>query len=110
MGGRARVLTSAEHVRLWANVLNPSFSERLTCDPALSFDPHRSLLDNCWHSELRGLGRQGFIIDGWLHLAFTLKRLPSETYSTIIHRLLLLPFGDFAIKVHVRRLTAKCIG
>ena len=109
MGGRARVLAGAEHVRLWANVLNPSFSERLTFDSARSFDPHRSLLDNCWHSELRGLGRQGFILDGWLHLAFTLKRLPCETYPTIIHRLLLLPFGDFATTVHVRRLNKEIV-
>jgi hypothetical protein len=109
IGGRARVLTETEHARLWANTLNPSFSERLTYDPAAQFDPARSLLENCWHSEVRGLGRQGFMLDGWLHLAFTLKRLPTETYPTIIHRLVLLPFGDFAITVHVRRLNKEIV-
>lgn len=109
MGGRARGLTEADHARLWADALNPSFSERLTYDPATAFDPQRSLLDNCWHSELRGLGRQGFILDGWLHLAFTLKRLPTETYPTIIHRLVLLPFGDFTTTVHACRLNKELV-
>ncbi len=109
IGGRANVLTEADHARLWANALNPSFSERLNYDPATHFDPQRSLLDNCWCSEVRGLGPQGFVLDGWLHLAFTLKRLPSETYPTIIHRLILLPFGDFATTVHVHRLNKEIV-
>jgi hypothetical protein len=109
IGGRAWALTEADHARLWANALNPSFSERLTYDPAAHFDPERSLLENCWHSELRGLGRQGFVLDGWQHLALTLKRLPAETYPTIIHRLVKLPFGDFTTTVHVRRLSKEVV-
>ncbi len=109
IGGRAIPLTEADHVRLWANTLNPSFSERVSYDPTTHFDPERSLLESFWHSELRGLGRQGFVLDGWLYLALTLKRLPTETYPTIIHRLVHLPFGDFTTTVHVHRLDKEIV-
>jgi hypothetical protein len=104
LGGRCAALNDADLARLWANAFNPSFSERLHFDPATGYDLERSLLDNCWHSELRGQGRQGFVLDGWSHLAFGLKRLPSETYFTLLHRLTHLPFGDFTVTAHIRRL------
>jgi len=104
LGGRCAALTDTDLARLWAATLNPSLSQRVDFDPATGYDPERSLLDNVWHSELRGQGRQGFVLDGWPHLAFSLKRLPSETYFTILQRLTHLPFGDFTVTTHVRRL------
>ena len=104
LGGRCTPLTDTDLARLWAGTLNPSFGQRLDFDPAAGYDLQRSLLDNVWHSELRGQGRQGFVLDGWPHLAFSLKRLPSETYFTILQRLTELPFGDFTVTTHVRRL------
>lgn len=109
LGGRCAALNDTDLARLWANTLNPSFSERVHFDPAAGYDPERSLLDNCWHSELRGQGRQGFVLDGWQHLAFSLKRLPSETYFTILDRLTHLPFGDFTVTAHVRRLDKELL-
>ena len=104
LGGRSSALTDADLARLWSNALNPSFGERLGYDPAEGYDLTHSLLDNCWHSELRSQWRQGFVLDGWLHLAFSLKRLPSETYHTIIYRLTHLPFGELIATTHIRRM------
>ena len=104
IGARDTVLTDAQNARLWFDTLNPSLARHPHHDAANHFDPNRSLLDNFWNSEIRGLGRQGFILDGYHHLAITVRRLPSETYPTIVHRLSYLPFSNFNITVHLSRL------
>ena len=104
IGGGAIPMTDADLVRFWTDSLNPSFSERLAHDPAAHLDPHLSLAENCWHSELRGQGRQGFVIDGWHVLAITFSRLPSESFFTINHPLAYLPFDGITLTVHAHRL------
>ncbi|PWU19876.1 MAG: hypothetical protein C5B50_05450 [Verrucomicrobia bacterium] len=104
IGGRVTPLTESENVRLWADALNPSLTRQPNYEPVATFDRTRSLLDNFWNSELRGLGRHGFVLDGYHCLAITVRRLPTETFPTIVHRLTYLPFSDFVFTVHVRRL------
>lgn len=108
IGGRALRMGDADLVRRWAQTLNPSFAERLNFDPTKHFEPHRTLLDNCWHSELRG-GRHGFVLDGWYHLPLTIKRLPSATFPTISHRFTRLPFGGLTTTVHLRCLSRDAV-
>jgi len=108
IGGRALRMGDADLIRRWAETLNPSFVDRLKFDPTRHFDSRRTLLDNCWHSELRA-HRHGFVLDGWHHLALTVKRLPSETFPTISHRLTRLPFGGFTITADLRRLSRDAV-
>jgi hypothetical protein len=105
IGVRVTWLTDNENARLWADAFNPSLSRQASYDPAAVFDPSRSLLDNFFNSELRGRGRQGFVLDSYSHLGITLRRLPTETYFTIVGRLAYLPFSDFTHTVHLRRLS-----
>ena len=103
-GGRVAALGNLDCARVWMEAFNPSWSENLQRDAGADFRFDCSVLDNCWLSDLRGQGRQGFTLDGWPHLAYSLKRLPSETYFTLSHRLTQLPFGDVTVVAHVRRL------
>ncbi|MCC6235528.1 MAG: TraC family protein, partial [Verrucomicrobiales bacterium] len=103
VGGRVTRLGDAEVVRLWHERLNPSAVERFTVGARLAPDPESTLADQCWHSELRAGNRQGFVLDGYTHLAFSLKRLPSETYPSILRALTQLPFGGVTLVARVRR-------
>lgn len=104
IGGRAVRMSGPELIRRWAHTLNPSFAQRPSYDPVKHYEASRSLLDNCWHSELRGQRGQGFILDGHSHLALSLKRLPSSTYPTIAYRPSRLHLHGLTITVHLRRL------
>jgi hypothetical protein len=104
IGGRVAALSEPDYARVWMDAFNPSFSEDLRRDAAADFRFDCSLLDNCWLSDLRGQGRQGFTLDGWPHLGYSLKRLSSETFYTLSHRVTQLPFGDVTVVAHVRRL------
>ena len=101
---RAVRMDDRDLIRRWSDTLNPSLADRVPYDPAKGFDPQHTLLANCWHSDLRAQGRQGFLLDGYCHGALVFKRLPSETYPTLSHRLTRLPFGDYTVTVHLRRL------
>ena len=68
-----------------------------------------SLLENCWNSELRSLGREGFFLDGYYHLAMSLKRLPGETYPSLNHSLTHLPFNGITLVADIRRLAKEPI-
>jgi hypothetical protein len=103
IGSRIVPLSEAEVVRLWSDRFNPSLRERIDVDPSVHFDPELSLVDNCCHSDLRSLGRQGFILDGYHHMAMSLKRLPSETYPTLCQALTHLPFGGTTLVARVQR-------
>jgi hypothetical protein len=104
IGGRVTPLGDEDNARLWAQTFNPSLAGISDYDPVKSFDPTRSLLENFWNSELRGRGRQGFVFDGYLHLALAVRRLPTTTHPNIIHRLAYPPFGEFAFTVQLSRL------
>ena len=104
VGGRATALGDLDSARVWMDAFNPSFSEHFERDPGQDFRPECSLLDNCWLSDVRGQGRHGITLDGWPHLAYSLKRLPTETFFSLSHRLTQLPFGDVTTVAHVRRL------
>ena len=104
IGGHLLPMDRADHARVWSDAFNPSFSERLDYDPAAAFDTRSSLLENCWHSELRGRGSEGFLLDDWPHGTLCLKRPPAATHARILLPLTHLPFGDFTITVRLRRL------
>ncbi|MGE4180923.1 MAG: hypothetical protein AB7J34_13955, partial [Limisphaerales bacterium] len=103
VGARTVPLSDTDVVRLWADRLNPSLREQIGFDPAVHFDPELSLVDNCLHSDLRSLGRQGFILDGYHHVAMGLQRLPGETYPTLCQALTHLPFGGITLVARVQR-------
>lgn len=103
-GGRARRLTDADLIRRWTATLNPSLATRAGVDPVTHFDPERTLLDHCWHSELRAQRGEGFLLDGSYHAVLSLKRLPRETHPTIGYRLTRLPFGGCTITYHLSRI------
>ena len=100
-------LSDADLIRQWADAFNPSHRGQRDLDPAATYDHSASLLDNVWHSEVRGCGNQGFVLDGYHHLGLSLKRLPAETYPTILHSLASLPFGGVTITVQIRRLAKE---
>ena len=97
--GCATPMTDADHFRLFLNALNPSISKCYGYDPLPDFDPSRSILDNCFHSQLRGRGSRGFWLDEYEHGVLAVKRWPAQVYPTIIYRLTLLPFNDYSISV-----------
>src|SRR5438094_956467 len=109
IGARAILMSAPDHARQWTEALNPSSSERFQLDCAHDYRFDTSLLENCWHSELRGQNPQGISLDGWLIQAVTFKRLPTETYPTIIHKLTHLPFGDYTVVQQIRRLDKSAV-
>ena len=107
--GGATPMTDADHFRLFLNALNPSIAKCYGYDPLPGFDPSRSILDNCFHSQLRGRGSRGFWLDEYEHGVLVLKRWPAQVYPTIIYRLTLLPFNDYTISVQVRPLPSASL-
>ena len=103
-GGRVLSMDDADHYRLFTRKLNPSFAERVGYDPAEILEPVQPLFENCWNGELRGLGARGFFLDDYYHGVLLLKRWPSQTYPTLIHKLTQVPCGDYDITVHLERL------
>ena len=84
IGGRVTVMSDQDVNRQWSDCFNPSLRGQRDRDSAANFDPSASLLENVWNSELRGQGSQGFVLDGHHHLCLSLRRLPSETYLTLL--------------------------
>lgn len=109
MGARAKGMTDDDHYRLFSRKLNPSHADRSDYDPLSTYDPEASLLDNCWHGELRGQGVRGFYMDEYFFGVLLLKRWPSESYPTQIYGLTQLPFGEYDITSNVRRLNAQAV-
>jgi hypothetical protein len=107
VGGSATPMTDADHFRHWYRALNPaSANHRAGFDPIEAFDPQRSILENCLHSPIRGRGFRGFWLDECEHGVLVLKRWPTQTYPTILHRLTQLPFNDYSITVQIQALDA----
>ena len=109
IGARVTAMSDQDVIRQWVDCFNPSLRGQHDLDPATSFDPSASLLENVWNSELRGQGTQGFVLDGYHHVCLTLRRLPSETYMTLLSGLTSLPFGGVTISVHLKRLPKEPI-
>ena len=109
IGTRIVAVSDADAIRLWAARLNPSLGALITSDPAKDFDPNLSLLENLWHSDLKPNPRHGFWLDGHCHAAFSLQRVPGETYPSLIQALTYLPFGGTCIATHIRRLDKEPI-
>ena len=104
VGGNVTPMTDADHHRLLFHALNPSLAHRPGSDHQAAFDPRRSILDLCLRSQLRGRGRRGFWLDDYEHGVLVLSRWPAQVFSTIMHRLTLLPFNDYTITVQTRKL------
>ena len=104
VGTRVTALEQADVIRQWADALNPSLFEQRGPDPVSTYDPSASLLDNLWRSEVRGGSNPGFLLDGFLHLSLTVKRLPPETYFSITHELACLPFEGVTYTAQLRRI------
>lgn len=64
-----------DHYRHYARFLNPSFADRFDYDPLETYDPRRSIQENCWHSEGNGLADSGFWMDGHYHSILTISRM-----------------------------------
>lgn len=100
-GARITPMTDADHYRHLTTFLNPSIAERIDYDPLDSFDPERSIQENCWHSEGTGQTDFGFWMDGCYHSMIVLTRWPKVTFPGIIHRLTNLRLLDYAITVNI---------
>jgi hypothetical protein len=106
-GARLIAMTDAEHYRHYARFLNPSFADRFDYDPLETFDPQRSIQENCWHSEGNGLSDSGFWMDGHYHSILTISRWPRATFPGITHRLTHLRLLDYSITVNVAPLSVR---
>ena len=104
IGGRAISMNDSDILRLWVERFNPSLRCETTKDVTEYLEPTESILDNVWRSELRSAANQGFVLDGYHHLAVSLKRLPAETFPTIIHSLAYLPFKGVSVTVQIQKL------
>lgn len=100
-GGRVTPMRDEEVHRLWMRKFNPSMAHRMETLENPPGERGYALLDDCWNSELKGHGARGFVLDGQYHAVLLLKRCPSHTYPTLIHRLTELSFGDYDISVQV---------
>ena len=100
-------MTAAEHYKHYATFLNPSLGERFDYDPLETFDPARSIQDNCWHSEANGQADFGFWMDGHYHSMIVLTRWPKMTHPGLIHRLTGLRLLDFTITVNIEPLPVR---
>lgn len=101
-GGRVTRMRDEEIHRLWMSKFNPSMAHRMGACEHPPGERGYSLLDDCWNSELKGDGPRGFVLDGQHHAVLLLKRLPSQTYPTLIHRLTELSFGDYEISAQLQ--------
>ncbi|MBX3742572.1 MAG: TraC family protein [Akkermansiaceae bacterium] len=106
-GARLLPMTDADHYRHYARFLNPSFADRFDYDPLETFDPQRSIQENCWHSEGNGLSDSGFWMDGHYHSILTISRWPRATFPGITHRLTHLRLLDYSITVNVAPLSVR---
>lgn len=104
IGGRIVPMSQIDHARAWERFLNPSLLDSVDSDSSFDFDPNRSLLDNFWHSEIRGLGRDGICLDDRFIRILGLRRLPDETDPTTSQAFTHLPFGGVITSVQLRRL------
>ncbi|HRI12330.1 MAG TPA: hypothetical protein PLX89_04925, partial [Verrucomicrobiota bacterium] len=109
IGARVMPLPDQEAFRQWVDAFNPSIRLEPDSDPLAGIQHPISLLENAWRSELRGQGNQGFVLDGFHHLCFTIKRLPTETYFTILHSLAASPFSGVTVTAQIRRLSKEPI-
>lgn len=101
-GGRVTPMLEEELHQLWMRKFNPSMAHRMGPSGIDPGKPGYSLLADCWNSELKGHGARGFVLDDKFHAVLLLKRCPSHTYPTLIHRLTELSFGDYEISVQVQ--------
>ncbi len=105
IGATVQSLEPAEVVGQWYHTLNPAArSDRGIVVPDA---PALSLSDLCWRSELRGNGNNGFTLGGHCFSVHTVKTLPTATYPGILDILTTLPFSDYSLTVHLRRLPEK---
>ena len=90
----------------WHRTFNPSTASRrrTIAVPAEAAFP---LTEVCCPGELRGLGNQGFMLDGEYYKVFALRRLCDITYPGILDHLTTLPIPDFNITVLLHRLPRK---
>lgn len=106
-GARLMAMSDEDHYRHYARFLNPSYADRFDYDPVATFDPSRSIQENCWHSEGHGQEDFGFWMDGHYHSILVLSRWPRVTFPGIIHRLTHLRLLDYAITVNVDPLSVR---
>ncbi|TLD71329.1 hypothetical protein FEM03_07300 [Phragmitibacter flavus] len=106
-GARLIAMTNADHYRHYARFLNPSLADRFDYDPLSTFDPQRSIQENCWHSEGNGQADFGFWMDGHYHSILVINRWPRVTFPGIIHRLTHLRLLDYSITVNVEPLSVR---
>ena len=100
-GARIVPMTDCDHYQHYTSFLNPSLAERLDYDTLETFDPERSIQENCWLCEGNGQSDFGFWMDGHYHSTIVLTRWPKMTFPGIIHRLTNLRLLDYTITVNV---------
>ncbi|MFT3992219.1 MAG: TraC family protein [Luteolibacter sp.] len=106
-GARIVPMTDEDHYRHYARFLNPSFADRFDYDPLETFDPERSIQENCWHSEGNGQPDFGFWMDGHYHSLLAISRWPRTTFPGITQRLTQLGLLDYSITVNVQPLSVR---
>jgi hypothetical protein len=106
VGITLEALDSQAVAEAWYRTLNPDNSARRQT-VVLPSDPSFSLTDDCWLSDLRGLGDRGFRLGSHYHTAFVLRRLAPLHYPGILDHFTTLPIPDFSLSVALKRLSKK---
>lgn len=106
-GARIVPMKDEDHYRHYARFLNPSFADRFDYDPIETFDPERTIQENCWHSEGNGQSDFGFWMDGHYHTLLALSRWPRTTFPGITQRLTQLRLLDYSITVNLQPLSIR---
>ncbi len=105
MGGGALPMTNEDYYQLTSKILNPSMADRFDSEWLKGFDPSETILQNCWHSQLRGRRTsRGFWLDDFEFGVLVLSKWPAHVYPTILRLLTNLPLTGYTISVNLRQL------
>ncbi len=106
-GIRVTPMSEADHYQHYFHFLNPSFAQRGGDDPMRTFDPERSVQENCWLSEATGVSDVGFWMDGFYHGMLAVVRWPQISYPGIIHKLTHLKLLNYRLSLGIEPLAVQ---
>ena len=105
-GGHLVAMDDAGHHRHFARFLNPSLASRHDFDPHSTFDPERTIHENCWWSEAAG-DHHGFFMDGHYHTFRVFTRWPAQLSPKSLQSLWELSGPNHRVTVNVRSVAAE---
>jgi hypothetical protein len=107
LGMRVLSMDDAAHLRHFAHFFNPSLAVRPGFDPVATFDPQRSIQENCWCSEGVGVPDTGFCMDGFYQAILVVTRWPQATHPGIIRRLTDLKLPNVRFTMNIEPLSVR---